>query len=150
MAAQDGQLNGTELGVYVGGVLVAYSTNATLNINHTTRSTSNKEDGGWETSMEGYRNWDVSCDALYAWLQPDGSAITKTTLSDMFTAYIHTRASFTLTFGSTIITGIGWTKYTGTAWMTSASLTAPNEDTSTFSVTFQGSGALTQAIDVGP
>ena len=141
----NGQLNGTDLGVYIGGTLVAYSTSATLNVNHSPRSTSNKEDGGWETAMEGYRNWDVSCDALYAWLDPAGSAISNETLSEIFTGYIHTRASFTLTFGVTSTT-TGDTKYTGTAWLTSASLSAPNEDTATFSVSFQGSGALTQTI----
>ena len=77
MANADGQLNGQELGVYISGTglteLVAYSTNATLNINHNTRSTSSKESGGWEESMEGIRSWDISCDALYAWLQPDGN-----------------------------------------------------------------------------
>ena len=145
MAAQDGQLNGTELGVYVGGVLVAYSTNATLNVNHSTRSTTSKESGGWEDNMEGLRNWDVSCDALYAWLDPAGSAITNKTLSDLFTGYLATRTSFDLTFGSTTATA-GYTKYTGTAWLTSASLTAPLEDTSTFSVSFQGSGPLVQTI----
>ncbi len=141
----NGQLNGTDLGVYIGGTLVAYSTSATLNVNHSPRSTSNKEDGGWETAMEGYRNWDVSCDAMYAWLDPAGSAISNETLSEIFTGYIHTRASFTLTFGVTSTT-TGDTKYTGTAWLTSASLSAPNEDTATFSVSFQGSGALTQTI----
>jgi len=141
----NGQLNGTDLGVYIGGTLVAYSTSATLNVNHSPRSTSNKEDGGWESAMEGYRNWDVSCDAMYAWLDPAGSAISNETLSEIFTGYIHTRASFTLTFGVTSTT-TGDTKYTGTAWLTSASLSAPNEDTATFSVSFQGSGALTQTI----
>jgi len=141
----NGQLNGTDLGVYIGGTLVAYSTSATLNVNHSPRSTSNKEDGGWETAMEGYRNWDVSCDAMYAWLDPAGSAISNETLSEIFTGYIHTRASFTLTFGVTSTTA-GDTKYTGTAWLTSASLSAPNEDTATFSVSFQGSGALAQTI----
>jgi predicted secreted protein len=147
MAAQDGQLNGTELGVYVGGVLVAYSTNATLNVNHSTRSTTSKSSGGWEDNMEGLRNWDVSCDALYAWLDPAGSAITNKTLSDLFTGYLATRTSFDLTFGNTTATA-GYTKYTGTAWLTSASLTAPLEDTSTFSVSFQGSGPLVQSIAV--
>tara|TARA_R110002012_G_C11262936_1_gene568317 strand:+ start:73 stop:507 length:435 start_codon:yes stop_codon:yes gene_type:complete len=141
----NGQLNGTELGVYIGGTLVAYSTSATLNINHSPRSTSNKEDGGWETAMEGYRTWDVSCDALYAWLDPTGSAISNETLSEIFTGYIHTRASFSLTFGTTGSTS-GDTKYVGDAWLTSASLSAPNEDTATFSVSFQGSGVLTQTI----
>tara|TARA_R110002074_G_scaffold320840_1_gene491280 strand:- start:595 stop:1044 length:450 start_codon:yes stop_codon:yes gene_type:complete len=147
MAASDGQINGTELGVYIGGTLVAYSTNATININHGTRSTSNKESAGWEESAEAYRSWDVSCDALYAWLQPDGTAISNKTLSDMFTAYVYTRASFTLTWGNTESAGDGWTKYVGTAWMTSASINGPNEDTATFTVNFQGSGDLTQTID---
>ena len=40
MAASDGQLNGTEISVYVAGTLVGYSTNATLNINNGTRSIS--------------------------------------------------------------------------------------------------------------
>jgi len=141
----NGQLNGTDLGVYVGGTLVAYSTSATININHSTRSTSNKESSGWEENMEGMRNWDVSCDALYAWLDPAGSAISNETLSEIFTGYMQTRASFALTFGVTTSVA-GDTKYTGTAWLTSASLSAPLEDTSTFSVSFQGSGALTQTI----
>ena len=145
MAVQDGQLNGTELGVYIGGTLVAYSTNATLNINQSLRSTTNKESAGFEENMEGLRNWDVSVDALYAWLDPAGSAISNETLSEIFTGYMATRASFTLTFGVTS-SGTGDTKYTGTAWLTSASLTAPLEDTATFSVSFQGSGALTQTI----
>tara|TARA_B110000285_G_C14782171_1_gene449058 strand:- start:404 stop:697 length:294 start_codon:yes stop_codon:yes gene_type:complete len=97
--------------------------------------------------MEGLRNWDVSCDALYAWLDPAGTAISNKTLSDLFTGYLATRTSFDLTFGNTSATA-GNTKYTGTAWLTSASLTAPLEDTSTFSVSFQGSGPLVQAIAV--
>jgi predicted secreted protein len=146
MATQDGQLNGTNLEVYAGGTLIAYSTSCTININHSTRSTSSKESGGWEENMEGMRNWDVSCDALYAWLTPGGTAIAGLTLSELFSSYIGpTRASFDLTFGVTT-TVAGDTKYTGTAWMTSASLSAPLEDTSTYSVSFQGSGALAQTI----
>jgi len=148
----NGQLNGTDLGVYVGGTLVAYSTNATININQSLRSTTNKESAGWEENMEGLRNWDVSCDALYAWLDPSGGAIGNETLSEIFAGYIgksstgsDNRLSFDLTFGVTSSTA-GDTKYTGKAWVTSASLTAPLEDTATFSVSFQGSGALTQTI----
>ena len=145
MAATDGQINGTELRVYLAGTLVAYSTSASLNINHSTRSTTSKDSGGWDDSMEGMRNWDVSCDALYAWLTPAGGAIGNNTLSDIFTAYIATRASFELTFGVTT-SDTADTKYVGTAWMTSASLSAPNEDTSTYSVSFQGSGVLVQTV----
>tara|TARA_R100001163_G_scaffold57445_1_gene45380 strand:- start:247 stop:681 length:435 start_codon:yes stop_codon:yes gene_type:complete len=141
----NGQLNGTDLGVYIGGTLVAYSTNATININHSPRSTTNKESSGYEENMEGLRNWDVSVDALYAWLDPSGSAISNETLSEIFTGYWATRAKFSLTFGTTGST-TGDTKYVGDAWLTSVSLTAPLEDTATFSASFQGTGALTQTI----
>ena len=141
----NGILNGTDLKVYDGATLIAYATNGTININHSPRSISNKESGGYEESMEGMRNWDVSVDAMYAWLDAAGSAIAGKTLSELFTSYIHTRASFTITFGVTT-TGTEDTKYSGSVWMTSASLTAPLEDSATYSASFQGTGALTQTI----
>jgi len=146
----NGQLNGTDLSVYItpsGGsaTLIAYATNATININHSTRGTTNKESGAWEEHMEGLRSWDISCDALYAYLDASGGAIGGLTLSELFTDMIHTRAKLDVTFGTTGSTS-GDTKYTGSVWVTSASLTAPLEDTATFSVSFQGSGALTQTI----
>lgn len=146
----NGQLNGTDLSVYItptGGTatLIAFATNATININHATRATTNKESGGWAEHMEGLRDYDISCDALYAFLDAGGGPIGGLTLSELFTDMIHTRTKLAVTFGTTGSTS-GDTKYTGNVWLTSASLTAPMEDTSTFSVTFQGSGALAQAI----
>ena len=146
----NGILNGTDLKVYItpaGGsaTLIAYATNATININHSPRSISNKESSGWEEAMEGFRSWDLSVDAMYAWLSADGSAIAGLTLSEVYTDMIHTRAKLEVTFGVTTSTG-GDTKYTGSVWMTSASLTAPLEDSATFSASFQGTGALTQTI----
>ena len=91
------------------------------------------------------RNWDVSCDALYAWLTPAAGAIGNNTLSDLFDTYMKDRTSLELTFGVTT-TDTGDTKYVGNAWMTSASLSAPQEDTSTFSVSFQGTGSLVQSV----
>lgn len=141
----NGILNGTDLQVYDGTTLIAYATSATININHSPRTITNKESSGWDESMEGLRSWDVSVDAMYAWLDASGSAIGGKTLSELFTSYIHTRASFTITFGVTT-TGTEDTKYSGTVWMTSASLNAPLEDSATYSASFQGSGALTQTI----
>ena len=146
----NGILNGTDLKVYItpsGGsaTLIAYATSATININHSTRSTSNKESGGWSENMEGMRDWDVSVDAMYAWLDADGAAIGGLTLSELFDIMIGTRAKASVTFGVTTTTG-GDTKYTGDVWMTSASLSAPLEDSSTFSASFQGTGQLTQTV----
>ena len=146
----NGILNGTDLKVYItpdGGsaTLIAYATSATINVNHSTRSTSNKESGGWSENMEGMRDWDVSVDAMYAWLDADGAAIGGLTLSELYDIMINTRAKASVTFGVTTTTG-GDTKYTGDVWMTSASLSAPLEDSSTFSASFQGTGALSQTV----
>tara|TARA_R100001443_G_scaffold95955_1_gene102495 strand:- start:12 stop:455 length:444 start_codon:yes stop_codon:yes gene_type:complete len=145
MAQINGILNGTDIKVYNAGTLIAFATSGTININHSPRSTSNKEDGGWESSLEGYRSFDVSIDAMYAWNDATGGTLSTTTLSELYTNYIHTRTSFEITFGDTG-SDTGDTKYTGTVFMTSASLTAPNEDSATFSASFQGTGALTQTV----
>ena len=141
----NGILNGTDLKVYDGSTLIAYATNATININHSPRSISNKESGGWEENMEGMRNWDISVDAMYAWLTATGDPIGGKTLSELFTSYIDTRAKMSVTFGVTT-SGTADTKYTGDVWMTSASLTAPLEDSATYSASFQGTGQLTQTV----
>ena len=65
----------------------------------------------------------------------------------MFTNYIATRTTFEIVFGNTASAGDGWTKYTGDALLTSASITAPLEDTATFTVSFTGTSSLVQAID---
>ena len=146
----NGILNGTDLKVYItpsGGsaTLIAYATNATININHSPRSISNKESSGWEENMEGMRNWDVSVDAMYAWLDADGGAIGGLTLSELYSVMIDTRAKTSVTFGVTSTSG-GDTKYVGDVWMTSASLTAPLEDIASFRASFQGTGALTHTV----
>ena len=146
----NGILNGTDLKVYItpdGGsaTLIAYATSATININHNPRTITNKESSGWDESMEGLRSWDISVDAMYAWLDAGGSAIGGLTLSELYTDMVHTRTKLAVTFGVTT-SATGDTKYSGDVWMTSASLNAPLEDSSTFSVSFQGSGQLTQTV----
>ena len=144
MATYNGSINGTNLGVYIGGTLIGFATSATINVNQSLRSTSSKASGGWEENMEGIRNFDVSTDALYLYTNADGSAVSEFTADELYN-HIHNRTSFTLKFGSgTAATGD--INYEGTAFVTSISISAPMEDTSTYSVSFQGSGALTQTI----
>jgi len=144
MATYNGSINGTNLGVYVDGVLIGFSTSATINVNQSLRSTSSKASGGWEENMEGIRNFDVSTDALYLYTNADGSTVTEVTEDELY-LHIHNRTSFTLKFGVGT-TASGDVNYTGTAFVTSISVSAPMEDTATYSVSFQGSGALTQTV----
>jgi hypothetical protein len=92
--------------------------------------------------MEGQRNWDISVDGAYAWTVPAGTAITNGA-DDLLNSYILTRASFVIRFGNTG-GATGDIYYEGTCWLTSFSVSAPNEDTATYSLSFTGTGELTQ------
>ena len=61
----------------------------------------------------------------------------------MFTSYIASRDTLSIVFETT---EAGDYKYSGTAYLTSISMEAPMEDTSTWSMSFKGTGALTQAV----
>lgn len=144
MAAPAGILNGTEVKVYAAGTLVAYATSGTISVNQSPRETTNKDSLGRKEVKEGLTDWTVDLEGMYAWVDDGGSAIAGGA-DDLVNAYILTRASLTITFGTTD-TETGDTKYTGTVYMTSASMSAPTEESATFSASFQGTGALTQTI----
>ena len=139
-------LNGTDIKVYDSStnILVAYAQSGTLNVNHSTRDISNKESSGWAEAMEGQRNWDISVDGAYAWTNVGGTALTNGA-DDMLNSYIITRASFVIRFGNTDGTTSN-IYYEGSAWLTAFSVSAPTEDTATYSLSFTGTGALTQTI----
>ena len=75
MASPHGILNGTEIKVYDDTKLIAYATSGTLSINQATRETTNRDSGGWKTTIEGNREFSVSLDGMYAWAKADGSSI---------------------------------------------------------------------------
>ena len=139
-------LNGTDIKIYDSStnILVAYAQSGTLNVNHSTRDISNKESAGWAEAMEGARNWDISVDGAYAWTDTSGSALTNGA-DDMLNTYIITRTSVVIRFGNVTAT-TGNIYYEGTAWLTSFSVSAPTEDTATYSLSFTGTGALTQTV----
>ena len=141
--ATNGILNGTLFGVYEGSTLVAYATSGSITINHNLRDTSTKESGGWKDQLEGQRDWEVSCDGMVAFLtSPSGGAVSGKTVDEMFTSYIATRTTLTVSFESS---ETGDYKWSGSSFLTSISMDAPNEESATYSMSFSGTGALTQA-----
>jgi|TARA_R100000501_G_C2589306_1_gene89879 predicted secreted protein len=143
-------LNGTDIKIMdsSNNTLVAYAQSGTLNVNMSTRDISNKESSGWTESMEGARNWDVSVDGAYAWVDTSDTELTNSA-DDMLNTYIglgsNTRSSVVIRFG-TDSTSTGDTFYEGTAWLTAFSVSAPTEDTATYSLSFTGTGALTVTV----
>ena len=139
--ATNGVINGTLFGVYAAGTKVGYATSASISMNHNLRDTSTKESAGWREQMEGQRDWEVSVEGMLLFVDSSGGAISSLTADELYTNYIATRASFALKFSTEVTADLRWT---GTAWMTSLSADAPNEDSTTWSATFSGTGALTQ------
>ena len=140
--ATSGIINGTKFGIYDGGTLIAYATSGSVSINHSPRETSNKESLGWKEVMEGQRDSECSVEGMVAFLTPAAGAVSGKTVDELFTAYIATRASLTVSFESS---ESGDYKWSGTSYMASISMDAPNEESTTYSASFTGTGALTQA-----
>jgi predicted secreted protein len=140
--ASSGIVNGTKFGIYDGSTLIAYATSGSVSMNHSTRESSNKESSGWKEIMEGQRDWECSCEGMVAFLTLGGAAVAGKTVDELFTTYIATRGTLTVSFESS---DTGDYKWSGTAYMSSLSIDAPNEESSTYSCSFTGTSALTQA-----
>tara|TARA_R100001530_G_scaffold136373_1_gene116810 strand:+ start:291 stop:722 length:432 start_codon:yes stop_codon:yes gene_type:complete len=140
--ATSGIINGTKFGIYEDSKLVAYATSGSISINHSARETSNKEDLGWKTVMEGQRDWEISVEGMVAFLDLSAGAIAGSTVDELFTSYITTRGTYTISFESS---ESGDKKWSGKGYISSISMDAPNEESTTYSVSFTGTAALTMA-----
>jgi len=137
MARPNAIIHGTDMGVYTGTgtpVLIALATTCQLTFNRDVRDTSNKDSAGYKTVLPGMKNWSVSSEGLYN----PGSTNGLKALYDAWTA----GTLLTLTFKSatTSTQDFNWS---GTAYITSLTMNAPNERNITWSVNFQGTGAIT-------
>ena len=140
--ATNGVINGTKFGVYVAGTKIAYATSASISMNHNLRDTSTKDSSGWRDQLEAQRDWEVSLEGLLIFVDGSGGAISNLTMDELYSTYIATRTEFTLMFSTEVSGDVKWS---GQAFLTSLSADTPNEDSSTWSGSFSGTGALTQA-----
>ncbi len=140
-------LNGTELKIYSSGTtnLVAFAQNCTLTVNNTTREITNKESAGYKEVLESLRDWSIDVDGAYAWTNASGTALTDGVDDLIQTNILANRLQFDVIFGDTASTSD--ISYAGKVYITSASMTGGTEDTATFSLTLEGTGALTQTVN---
>jgi len=132
-----GIVNGTSFGVYIGNSnsLIAFGTSCALSITHNPRNTTTAVSGGYTSRMAGTLDWDVSCDAMVAM-----STASATAFYQMFSTYLDTRVVMSIRF-KTAVSGDKY--FQGNAIMTSMSMEAPNEQSTTMSVSFAAAGPLT-------
>ncbi len=139
-------LNGTELKVYSTGTnnLVAFAQNCTLNVNHSPREITNKESAGNKEILEGVRDFSIDVDGAYAWTDSSGTALTNGADDLLQTKLLANRLKVDFIFGDTAATSD--VSYAGSGYITSMSFTGGTEDTASYSLTIEGSGALTQTV----
>lgn len=131
-----GIMNGTLIGMYVNGsTKIANAVSHDMDLSMAVRDTTNKDGAGWKTGLGGLKSWSCSAEAMF-----DQSAVYT---FDQLMALFEARTAIVV-YLSTGITGDK--KYSGSALLTSLKRTAPLEDNVTFSVSFEGTGALTETI----
>lgn len=138
-------LNGTEIKVYSSGTnsLVAFAQSCTLNINHSVRDITNKSSAGFKEILEGLRDFTIDVDGAYAWTNASNAALTNGA-DDLVLNNIITRTPVNFIFGDTASTND--VSYSGTGYITSVSLSGGTEDTATYSLSIEGTGAIVQTV----
>jgi len=146
MAHNDYLVYGGDLLVFVNSQPIAFSTNAKLSVSNQTREITSKDSGNWKERKIGRYDWNASSDALYN-MSTTGTTMDIVDLYALFTG----GTAVTISFASKTGTVPSWTvsssvKYfTGTAYITAFDFNAPDGEQASYSITLEGSGALTIA-----
>jgi predicted secreted protein len=145
--ATTGVFNGTSLVVLIGGEVIAYSTSCSLSIAIDTPDASNKKSLGWAEEIGGQRSWSLTTDGL-ATVSPTTVVATYVSLPELTTLAIARTAvtvMFTTVTAGTATPIVDDAKWTGQAFIESVDMTADMENPVTYSVSFKGTGILTQS-----
>ena len=129
--ATTGVVNGTNIGIYIGGTKVAKATSGSISVTHSPRDATSKDSSGWSESLEGLREWSIEGEGLFAFDASYGYV----DLEGVLTA----RTAVTVRFSTESSTD---EYHEGTAIMTDLSADTSTEESATYSFSFQGTGAL--------
>lgn len=116
--------------------VVAGQRNATLNRAKDTIETTNKTSGGWKTFLPGLKEWSVDADGVYI---VDGAGYSL--LEEAF----NNDTPIIVELGEA---GSGKIGFTGEAILTEFPIECPYDDACTYSITLQGSGALSPMAEM--
>lgn len=135
--ASTGILNGTLAKIQVGGVTIAHLTSNSLTFDMSTREASTKDSNGWKESLSGQKSFSGSAEGFFAEDATYG-------YEDLYGVFV-ARTLVTVTWTTDIV---GDMQYEGSCYITSLERTDGLEESSTFSVSFEGTGAVTKAAVV--
>ena len=127
--------NGTNLGVYMDGTIIAAATDCSLSLNMETIDITTKDSAGYRELLAGMRSGSISVSGLIDYQSADKDTV------DLYTAW-ENRTSLTLKFSSEISSD---TSFTASGFLTSLEQSGGTEDTATYSATFELTGQVTDA-----
>ena len=122
-------IKGLDVLIKVGSTVVGGQRNASLEMSAETIDTTVKTTGGWASKITGIKSWTSSCDGVYF--------VDDAGLEAAQTAFMNGTA-VNLEFSNS--TGLA---YSGQAVITSMSVEAGQEDIVSYTISFEGTGALT-------
>ena len=145
--------NATNVAIRVGGRTdgntIAYATSASLSVNMDLRDTTTKSSLGWQENLGGLKSWEMSGDAFVELNTAtstgndpfkEGTEV-NSVLKNISSLYATWEAGLAVT----VAFGNDTKEYYGSAIITSISIDAGMEENATYSISLQGTGALTQA-----
>ena len=122
-------IKGLDVLIKVGSTVVGGQRNASLEMSAETIDTTVKSTGGWAAKIPGIKSWTSSCDGVY-FLDDAG-------LKAAQTAFMNgTEVKLEFSKGTDLV-------YSGQAVITSMSVEAGQEDVVSYTISFEGTGALT-------
>ena len=124
-------IKGLDVLIKVGSQVVGGQRNASLEMSAETIDTTVKTTGGWAAKIPGIKSWTSSCDGVYF--------VDDAGLEAAQTAFMNGTA-VSLEFSNS--SGLS---YSGQAVITSMSVEAGQEDIVSYTISFEGTGALTVA-----
>lgn len=132
--------NGSELILYVDGVILGASKSHSISYAATTIDTSNKEDGIWEDSEPGRLSYSIKADALVAYAT--GTTSGQTNFDTLYTKF-ENRETVSVISKRNTVDGSG--VYTGTCMIETLDLTANHGEMATFSISLKGKGEMVKS-----
>ena len=128
----------------VGGKCIAMSTSAQFHISAQMEDSSTKDStGDWQEQEVVGLSWDASCDALVTLTDNGTNGELATDLMSVMINKTPVTLTFDQTAGTNNRTGQNANiKRSGSAYISDIQITAQNRQNSTFTVQFQGTGAL--------
>jgi predicted secreted protein len=140
--ALNGIVNGTEYLLYIDAQAVVFGTSVGFSVDVDTKDISARETHNWRKSLLSTRKWSMEFEGKLAYKLNNGSVPTGYTFNEIIDElYVNQDKKFIMIKALHNNTST----WGGFAYLTSASIDAPNEDNSTFNLTFDGVQTLVQA-----